>query len=165
MSWLKEYTWLVYSPSKDGGLCRVCLVFPPSSNVANTGTLVSFAMTKCNKANEILKEHSKKKYHNDALLQVENLIKMMRFPEKAISSIIESSRVAQVEYNRKVLRSIVSSVIFCGHMESSTGNNSKNQGDFLALLDFRAEGDEIIAKHLSKWARNATYTSLLFRMA
>ena len=158
MSWLKEYTWLVYSPSKDGGLCRVCLVFPPSSNVANTGTLVSFAMTKCNKANEILKEHSKKKYHNDALLQVENLIKMMRFPEKAISSIIESSRVAQVEYNRKVLRSIVSSVIFCGkqnialrgHMESSTGNNSKNQGDFLALLDFRAEGDEIIAKHLSK---------------
>lgn len=95
------------------------------------------------------------------------------FPEKAISSIIESSRVAQVEYNRKVLRSIVSSVIFCGkqnialrgHMESSTGNNSKNQGDFLALLDFRAEGDEIIAKHLSKWARNATYTSLLFRMA
>ena len=67
----------------------------------------------------------------------------------------------------------MSSVIFCGkqnialrgHMESSTGNNSKNQGDFLALLDFRAEGDEIIAKHLSKWARNATYTSLLFRMA
>ena len=46
MSWLKEYTWLVYSPSKDGGLCRVCLVFPPSSNVAKTGTLVSFAMTK-----------------------------------------------------------------------------------------------------------------------
>ena len=114
MSWLKEYTWLVYSPSKDGGLCRVCLVFPPSSN-ANTGTLVSFAMTKCNKANEILKEHSKKKYHNDALLQAENLIKMMRFPEKAISSVIESSRVAQIEYNRKVLRSIVSSVIFCGN--------------------------------------------------
>ena len=115
MSWLKEYTWLVYSPSKDGGLCRVCLVFPPSSNVANTGTLVSFAMTKCNKANEILKEHSKKKYHNDALLQAENLIKMMRFPEKAISSVIESSRVAQIEYNRKVLRSIVSSVMFCGN--------------------------------------------------
>ena len=132
-----------------------------------------FAMTKFNKANEILKEHSKKKYHNDTLLQAENLIKMTRFPEKAVSSVIESSRVAQVEYNRKVLRSIVSSVIFCrkqnialrGHMESSTDNNSKNQGNFLALLDFRAEGDEIIAKHLCKWARNATYTPLLFRMA
>ena len=63
--------------------------------------------------------------------------------------------------------SIVSNVIFCGkqnialrgHMESSTDNNSKNQGNFLALFDFRAEGDEIIAKHLREWARNATYTS------
>ena len=96
MTWLKEYTWLVYSPSKDGGLCRVCLVFPPSSNTTNTGALVSFAITKFNKANEILKEHSKKKYHNDALLQAENFI-MMRSPEKAISSVIESSRVAQME--------------------------------------------------------------------
>ena len=130
-------------------------------------------MTKFNKANEILKEHSIKKYHNEALLQAENLIKMMRFPEKTILFVIESSRVAQVEYNRKVLRSIMSSVIFCGkqnialrcHMESSKDNNSKNQGDFLALLDFRAAGDEIIAKHLRKWARNVTYTSLLFRMA
>ena len=57
-------------------------MFPPSYNVANTGMLVSFAMTKFNKANEILKEHSIKKYHNEALLQAENLIKMMRFPEK-----------------------------------------------------------------------------------
>ena len=168
MSWLKEYTWLVYSPSKDGGLCRVCLVFPPSSNTANTGALVSFAMTKFNKANEILKEHSKTKYHNDALLQAENFIKMMRFPEKAIASVIESSRVAQIEHNSKVLRSIVSSVIFCGkqnialrgHMESSADKNCKNRGNCLALLDFRAEaGDEIIAKHLRECARNATYTS------
>ena len=96
MTWLKEYTWLVYSPSKDGGLCRVCLMFPPSSNTTNTGALVSFAITKFNKANEILKEHSKKKYHNDALLQAENFI-MMRSPEKAISFVIESSRVAQME--------------------------------------------------------------------
>ena len=60
MSWVKEYTWLVYSPSKDGGLCRVCLVFPPSSNVANTGTLVCFAMTRFHKANEILKSTPKR---------------------------------------------------------------------------------------------------------
>ena len=173
MSRLKEYTWLVYSPSKDGGLCPVCFVFPPSFNVANTGTLVSFAMTKFNKANQILKEHSKKKHHNDALLQAENLIKMMRVSEKAIWSVIESSRVAQIEYNRKVLRSIVSSVIFCGkqnialrgHMESSTDNNSKNRGDFLPLLDFRAEGgDEIIAKHLQSAQEMLLIRLLLFRM-
>ena len=45
-------------------------------------------------------------------------------------------------------------------MESSADNNSKNRGNFLALLDFRAEGgDEIIAKHLRECARNATCTS------
>ena len=161
MSWLKEYTWLVYSPSKDGGLCRVCLLFPPSSNNMNTGALVSFPKTKFNKANEILREHSKMRYHNDALLQAENFIKTVRFPEKAIASVVESSRVAQMDYNRKVLRSIVSSVIFCGkqniaprgNVESSTDKNCKNRGNFLALLDFREEaGDAIIAKHLRECA-------------
>ena len=45
-------------------------------------------------------------------------------------------------------------------MESSTDNNSKNRGNFFALLDFRAGGgNEIIAKHLRECARNATYTS------
>ena len=45
-------------------------------------------------------------------------------------------------------------------MEYSTDNNRKNRGNFLALLDFNAEGgDEIIAKLLGEWARNATYTS------
>ena len=75
MSWLKEYTWLVYSPSKDGGLCRLYILFPPSSNYTKTGARVSFPMTKLNKANEILREHSKTKYHNDALLQAENFIR------------------------------------------------------------------------------------------
>ena len=58
----------------------------------------------------------------------------MLFPKKVISSVIKSSRVAQIEYNCKVLSSIVSSAIFCrkqnialrGHMESGTDNNSKN---------------------------------------
>lgn len=139
MSWLKEYTWLVYSPSKDGGLCRVCVLFPPSSNNTNTGALVSFPMTKFNKANEKLREHSKTKYHNDALLQAENFIKTLRFLEKAIASVFESSREAQIDYSRKVLRSIVSSVIFCGkqnialrgHIESSKDKICKNRGNFL----------------------------------
>ena len=78
MSWLKEYTWLVYSPSKEGGPCRLCLLFPPTSNNANMGALVRFPITKFTKANEILREHSKTNYHNDAPLQTENFIKMTR---------------------------------------------------------------------------------------
>lgn len=122
MSWLKEYTWLVYSPSKDGGICRVCLLFPPSSKYTNMGALVSFSMTRLNKANKILRQHSKTKYRNDAFLQAENFIKTMRFPEKAIASVVESSRVAQIDYNRKFLRSIVSSVIFCGKQNMDISN-------------------------------------------
>lgn len=76
-------------------------------------------------------------------------------------------RIAQIEYNRRILRSIVSSAIFCGkqnialrgHMESSTDKNCKNRGTFLALLDCGEAGDEIIAKHLREFARNAAYTS------
>ena len=108
------YVASVQSFQRRGPLLGMSLVSTKFQQYAHTGAFVCFSMTKFNKANEILREHSKTKYHNDALLQAENFIKTMRFPEKAIASVVESSRVAQIDYNRKVLRSIVSSVMFCG---------------------------------------------------
>jgi hypothetical protein len=154
LSWLKEYSWLVYCPSEDGGLCRVCMLF--SSN-SNTGVLVNSVMKKFHKAKEVLRGHEKTKYHNDALLKVENFLKTMRCPAKSISSMIDSAKIAQIEYNRKVLRSIISCIIFCGKQnialrghrehnnEECAGNNT---GNFLSLLKFRVEaGDELIATY------------------
>ncbi|KXJ14854.1 52 kDa repressor of the inhibitor of the protein kinase [Exaiptasia diaphana] len=129
LSWLKEYSWLVYCPSEDGGLCRVCMLF--SSN-SNTGVLANSVMNKLHKAKEILRGHEKTKYHNDALIKVENFLKTMCCPARSISSMIDSAKIAQIEYN--------------SHREDNNEECAgKNRGNFLSLLKFRVEaGDEII---------------------
>ena len=51
------------------------------------GVLVSSALKNFNKATGVLKEHHKKEYHIAASVKVENFIKIMQKPQKAISSI------------------------------------------------------------------------------
>ena len=88
--------------------------------------------------------------------------------KQAISSAIESSRVARIaRNNRNALASIIRSLIFCGKQNIALGghresqDSDKNRGNFLALLaDFRGQaGDEVLANHLRTCSRNATYAS------
>ena len=68
------------------------------------------------------------------------------------------------------MKSIISSVEFCcyqgialrGHRDDAKylENTDLNPGNYQALLKFRCDaGDTVIAEHLSKCAKNATYCS------
>lgn len=68
---------------------------------------------------------------------------------------LNNSLSRQVEFNRKVLKSVFKSVIFCGyqniplrgHRDDQT-STSLNKGNFLALLEFRSEaGDSVLCDH------------------
>ena len=48
--WLDQHKWLVYSPSQQGGFCKYCVLFPPTTYQIKTGVLVSIPMKKFNKA-------------------------------------------------------------------------------------------------------------------
>ncbi len=48
---------------------------------------------------------------------------------------------------------------FRGHRDANSHTGCANKGNFKAILEFRALGDPVLHKHLTKGPRNAQYTS------
>ena len=69
--------------------------------------------------------------------------------------------------NTQVVKSLLKCVAFCGkqglsfrgHRDDSTASNSDNTGNFVQLVQFRAENDDILRTYLETAPRNALYTS------
>ena len=49
-SWLKEYTWLLYSPLQGGGYCKYCILFNAKLGKGYFGTLVKSPFRNFSKA-------------------------------------------------------------------------------------------------------------------
>ena len=49
-SWLKEYAWLLYSPSQGGGYCKYCILFNTKLHKGYLGTLVKSPFRNFSKA-------------------------------------------------------------------------------------------------------------------
>ena len=66
--WLDQHKWLVYSPSQQGGFCKYCVLFPPTTSQIKT----SIPMKKFNKAtgkSGYLAMHEQLEYHKDAVVR------------------------------------------------------------------------------------------------
>eukprot|EP00731_Ephydatia_muelleri_P022950 Em0015g533a len=107
--------------------------FPAVSEGGKFGALVESPLTKFKKALETLASHEKTEYHKDSYA------KMVAFLESASKGI--------------ALR---------GHRDDAKylEDTDLNPGNYQALLKFRCgAGDTVLAEHLSKCAKNATYRS------
>ena len=113
--------------------------------------------TKFKKVLETLASHDKTEYHKDSYA------KMVTFLDKGQSVVVKKK-------NRLVLKSIISAVEFCScqgialrsHWDDAKylEDTNLNPGNYKALLRFRCDaGDTILAEHLSKCTKNATYHS------
>ena len=166
-SWLKTYPWLVYSESEDGEYCKCCVLFAHLASNITTGALVKLPMKNWNKATDILKDHQKKEYHITASLRADDFLQTAERPETSITSIIDNKAARHIAKNRKLLRIIISCIVFCGKQNialrghnESLSDEGNNRGNFLALLKFRAEaGDDVLAVHLNEATDRAKYTS------
>ena len=166
-SWLKTYPWLAYSESEDGGYCKCCVLLAHLASNITTGALVKLPMKNWNKAMDILKDHQKKEYHTTASLRADDFLQTAERPETSITSIIDNEAARHIAKNRKLLRSIISCIVFCGKQNialrghnESLSDEGNNPGNFLALLKFRAEaGDDVLAIHLNEATDRAKYTS------
>ena len=128
-----------------------------ASNIT-TGALVKLPKKKWNKATDILKDHHKKEYHITATLRADDFLHTVERPETSITSIIDNEAARHIAKNRKLLRSIISGIVFCGAQnmalrgnDESLSGEGNNPGNFLALLKFRAKaGDDVLAVHLNE---------------
>ena len=71
------------------------------------------------------------------------------------------------DLNCKRLDAIIDCVVLCerqniafrGHKDDNSQADGQNKGNFKAILEFRAEGDQVLLKHLAEGPKYAQYTS------
>ena len=146
-------------------LCFVCAVSVKYHD--RRSCELKLPMKNWNKATDILKDHQKKECHITASLRADDFLQTAERPETSITSIIDNEAARHIAKNRKLLRSVISCIVFCGKQNialrghnESLSDEGNNPGNCLALLKVRAEaGDDVLAVHLNETTDRAKYTS------
>ncbi|XP_021367373.1 52 kDa repressor of the inhibitor of the protein kinase-like, partial [Mizuhopecten yessoensis] len=108
-------------------------------------------------------------HHQTALKMSEDFLSTYRNPATAVDVRGQSAVAQRIATNRQILKSIASTVLFCGrqnialrgHRDDATNQEiSTNRGNFCELLKFRIEaGDNVLDSHLKTASSRATYIS------
>ena len=173
--WLQAYPWLVYSKKENGGYCLPCVLFASSGYQSSTpGILATRPLIAFAKALETLRNHANKDYHKTAVIRAEEFLKVMENQQPGISHRISQTVADTVKKNRKILSSIIKTIVLCGQqnislrghrdsfadVEKTSSLIPQNHGNFWALLHFRVDsGDTTLGDHLATASHNASYTS------
>ena len=169
MSWLDDYHWLVYSPHKQGGFCKSCVLFGKMKKGV-FGVLVKTPFTNFKRAkgkDGILTNHEELDFHKESTMLAKNFILNYVDPSKKIGNVIDHDRVKVSANNKHILKRIVESILLCGrqnlplrgHRDDNTADKNSNKGNFLAILQNDAKYDPILKSHLDLGKRNQQYTS------
>ena len=166
-SWLQDdrfSNWLVYtqlSGGGGGGLCKTCILMQAH---LTHGSLANAAFLKrpCIDFKKFIEKalsHRDAAYHREATLAAKDFISSME-SGKNIYACIDAGRAKRTAENKKILTSIVKTVLFCASNNIPFRGHSADKGNFMKLLQFRKDaGDEALKKHFAQMAGNAKYTS------
>lgn len=149
--WKSKYPWVYCDDVQEGMFCRLCQEHgkpPPNAQ----GAWTSRGVCDWNHATEMLKLHSKSKWHNDAAIAA-------RMAEQP--SVLELQRSAAVRSaserrakNKEILLKLLRSVYFL------TKHRIPHTTTFQDLLALQvANGDQLLKKPLEEAPGNAQYTS------
>ena len=165
-AWFKQYPWLHYS------CCKACAIFAPDKVGGNTpGQFVSKPFDSWVKMSERSKSHMQLEYHLVSLAKMREFLSRYEHPSTAVNVVMDTQAKQMMEKNKKVIESLLKIVLLCGKQGLSLrghrddcvdfehGSADSNQGNFIELVHFRAETDEVLANHLKNAPRNALYTS------
>lgn len=173
-----RHPFLTYSVSQEGLFCRVCAIFAPShaghTKSQKLGKLVVEPLSNYGRllgTDGYLDAHVKTSYHENSLIAAKDFKTSMMHPSRKIINMLDADRRARVMENRSRLVPIIKTVIFCGRQglsmrghrdsgELSFEDPSYNDGNFRALLRFRADaGDSVVRDKIINANKNCRYIS------
>ena len=116
LSWLAQFSWLVYSKILDGAFCLYCVLFGSQTSEHNSGKLKKFfkePFTNWKQALRFFKEHqTKSPVHR---LSVERQLAFRKVlvnkSQKPIN--LSDGLRERIDENRKKLKIILQTVLFC----------------------------------------------------
>ncbi|XP_069354562.1 52 kDa repressor of the inhibitor of the protein kinase-like [Maniola hyperantus] len=154
-SWLAQYApWLAYSQTLKGALCIYCVLFPPTLTNMQ-GSFMVRPFTRYKDMHEFAKTHASSQCHKSSATAAKCFVENMPVDVQLISA-----HQKEIDANKKVLASIISTVIFCGTHDLPLRGKGQHEGVFEDLIKLKIEsGDQIMKEHIESGAKNATYTS------
>ena len=125
------------------------------------------------KKTQAMNFHSGSEYHTNSLTRMSKFVKRFQNSSQKIATQLNTQLQKTMENNRKVIESLLRVVMLCGKqwlalrghrddniMWTNEGESEPdNHGNFIELVRFRAESDEVLRHHLQSAPRNAMYTS------
>jgi len=89
----------------------------------------------------------------------ENFIEIAEGKKDDVVSMSSSAYAGKIERNRGILKSILKVIVLCGRQNIALRGHTEEKSNFMALVNFRAETDLLLAKHLKESPPNARYLS------
>ena len=166
--WIKSHSWLHYSASEDGVYCKACALFAPREiKRQKLGALVTKYFSLWTKQSTDFNSHEELSYHQHSMAKMAAFKESCHNPTRNIATMLNNAHKDRVSRNTQVVKSLLKCVAFCGkqglsfrgHRDDSTASNSDNTGNFVQLVQFRAENDDILRTYLETAPRNALYMS------
>lgn len=158
-SWLNTYSpWLAYSRRLKGAFCKYCTLFPPNQSSVR-GVLGSFIVrpfSKFKDVHEHCKKHVETHFHKSALDAARLFLTSM-----PVDVQVNKFSERNVEKNRKIVRSIISCVTFCGSHDLALRGKHHGEGILESLYKLRIDaGDLVLKTHIDGGKKNASYRSV-----
>lgn len=162
-----------YSRHADGVFCRACAFFGPDKvGGQSPGQFVRKPFNTWAKKTQAMNSHSGSEYHTKSLARMSEFVKRYENPSQTIATQLNAQVQKTMENNRRVIESLLRVVMLCGkqglalrgHRDDNIvwtnkgESESDNRGNFIELVRFRAESDEVLRHHLQSAPRNAMYT-------
>lgn len=153
-AWYAEFCWLEYSQTDDAAYCYYCRLFADkAAQRKQTTVFVAGGFRNWRDAVCSFQRHEQSDQHKQSASFFLDAKKMLT-AETSVASQLSTQHAADVEKNRRNLARIIEAVkllgrqniAFRGHDESAY---SKNKGNFIELLTWKAEEIPELEKHLA----------------
>ena len=173
---MKKFPWLHYSKFEYVAFCRACAIFAPDSIRGQAlKQFVTQPFKMWIRGLEKIREHALLEYHLTAIAKRQAFKSTYENPSRAIDTAFDKEIRSRMHDNQIILESLFRIVMLCGkqgfalrgHRDDKINweEYSGNLGNFLELVHFRAETDEVLRKHLQYGPKNANTPQRLYRMS
>ena len=151
--WTQSHSWLHYSPSEDGVYCKACVLFAPADvKQQKLGSLVNKPFSVWTKQSSFFNHHEQLAYHQDSMTRMAAFKESCKCPVCNVATMLNRAYEEQISRNTQVIKSLLKCVSFCGkqglsfrgHRDDSTALEDSNMGNFIELVRFRAENDDVL---------------------
>lgn len=130
--WLDIYEpWLCYSRKMKGPLCLYCVLFPPTLVQGVVGAFIAMPFTRYKHMHENCRNHAKSQWHQQSIKSAKHFMDDVPVDVQTISG-----HRSLIEENRKIIYSIISTIIFCGTHDLALRGKQLQTGDIFFSFYF-----------------------------